>query len=196
MKHWVYTSESSAQSCHRGFSKKSRCTSTLAGSRGGEEGWRDMGETVSKVADPVDCCGARKVDIKDGPNSLHKGKGEGSQKGGNNGLFAGINGLLGNDKKLEPGLLVISDACFRGNLKEVRGRAIDVKGVGKIGFQGTEARLLGCLAPFIPHEPGMPRCKRAHWCCDGAYYYFATHACSFSFMCALPGVCVQVGVRV
>lgn len=78
-----------------------------------------MGEAVSKVADPVTCCGARKPDIKDGPHAAPK-----SQAGGGGGMdmFIGgetLQGLLGRTIKLDPGQLVISDACYKGNLDEV-----------------------------------------------------------------------------
>jgi len=78
-----------------------------------------MGEAVSKVADPVNCCGARKPDIKDGPNANPKNKTGGG--GGMDAIIGGdaFGGLLGRKLLLDPGQLVISDACYKGNLDEV-----------------------------------------------------------------------------
>lgn len=82
-----------------------------------------MGEAVSKVADPVDCCGSRKPDIKDGPSATGKKKSKaaanGDGGGGGGGLFSGMDELLGKKATLEAGQLVISDACYKGNLDEV-----------------------------------------------------------------------------
>ena len=84
-----------------------------------EQGARTMGEAVSKVADPVNCCGARKPDIKDGPNANPKNKTGGG--GGMDAIIGGdaFGGLLGRKLLLDPGKLVISDACYKGNLDEV-----------------------------------------------------------------------------
>jgi hypothetical protein len=78
-----------------------------------------MGEAVSKVADPVNCCGARKPDIKDGPNANPKNKTGGG--GGTDAIIGGdaFGGLFGRKLQLDPGQLVISDACYKGNLDEV-----------------------------------------------------------------------------